>query len=105
MILRNKSSISNALLKYGYSNFSLYILEYCKPDVLIKREQYYIDLLKPEYNILKVAGSKFGLTASLETREAISLGLLGDKLSKETKLKISSALKGNKNGMYNKYHI
>jgi group I intron endonuclease len=45
--------IYRALLKYGYSNFSLDILEYCEPSVLIAREQYYIDYLKPEYNILK----------------------------------------------------
>ena len=43
--------IRRALLKYGCSNFSLDILEYCESDVLITREQYYIDLLKPEYNI------------------------------------------------------
>jgi group I intron endonuclease len=43
--------IRRALLKYGYYNFSLEILEYCEIDVLIAREQYYIDLLKPEYNI------------------------------------------------------
>jgi group I intron endonuclease len=54
-------------LKYGYSNFSLDILEYCEPSVLIKREQYYLDTLKPEYNILKKAGSSFGYKHSLET--------------------------------------
>jgi group I intron endonuclease len=43
--------ISRALLKYGYDNFSIDILEYCELDVLIAREQYYISLLKPEYNI------------------------------------------------------
>jgi excinuclease UvrABC nuclease subunit len=46
--------IYRALLKYGYKNFSLDILEYCEPDVLIKREQYYIKNLNPEYNIIKV---------------------------------------------------
>lgn len=55
------SAIYSALLKYGYSNFSLNILEHCEPNVLITREQYYIDLLKPEYNILKIAGDKLGL--------------------------------------------
>lgn len=49
--------IYRALLKYGYSNFSLDILEYCEPDLLIKREQYYVDLFKPEYNI-RVVGLK-----------------------------------------------
>jgi group I intron endonuclease len=43
--------INRALLKDGYSSFSLYILEYCDEKDLIQREQYYFDLLKPEYNI------------------------------------------------------
>jgi group I intron endonuclease len=45
--------IYRALLKYGDSNFSLDIIEYYEPSVLIAREQYYIDLLKSKYNILK----------------------------------------------------
>jgi group I intron endonuclease len=49
--------IHRALLKYGYKNFRLDILEYCEPDVLIKREQYYIKILKSEYNILKKTGA------------------------------------------------
>lgn len=49
--------IYRALLKYGHENFSLDILEYCESSMLIEREQYYIDLLKPEYNI-KVISSK-----------------------------------------------
>jgi group I intron endonuclease len=66
-LLRNKSRISNSLLKYGYSNFSLNILEYCESDMLIIREQYYIDHLNPEYNILKIAGSRLGCKHSPET--------------------------------------
>jgi group I intron endonuclease len=49
--------IQRALLKYGYSNFSIDILEYCEPNELISREQYYINLLNPKYNILKKAGA------------------------------------------------
>src|SRR6266566_7481515 len=37
--------ICRALLKHGYSNFSLGILEYCQPSDVISREQYYLDLL------------------------------------------------------------
>lgn len=48
--------IDRALLKYGYSKFKLEILEYCKISNLIEREQYYLDLLKPEFNILLKAG-------------------------------------------------
>lgn len=57
----SKSSlIYKALLKYGFSKFSLEILEYCDPSILLEREQYYIDLLQPEYNLLKTAGSRLG---------------------------------------------
>jgi group I intron endonuclease len=52
---------------HGYSNFSLEILVYCKPEDVIKVEQEYIDLLKPEYNILKVAGSSLGYKHTEET--------------------------------------
>ena len=45
--------INRALLKYSYWNFSLTILEYCDPEKCIEREQYYLDLLQPEYNTLK----------------------------------------------------
>ena len=54
------SFISRALLIYGYSGFRLDILEYCNIEQLIGREQYYIDLINPEYNILRVAGSFLG---------------------------------------------
>ena len=49
--------IYKSLLAYGYENFTLEILEYCDPAFILEREQYYLDTLKPEYNILKVAGS------------------------------------------------
>lgn len=59
--------IHKALLKYGYSNFKLEILEYCDSSVIIQREQYCLDLLNPEYNILRQAGSSFGHTHTKET--------------------------------------
>ncbi len=66
-LLRNNSKISSSLLKYGYSNFTLDVLEYCESYKLIIREQYYIDSLNPEYNILKIAGSRLGSKHSPET--------------------------------------
>jgi len=71
-VKRGSSIIYNSLLKYGYNNFSLDILEYCEPNELIKREQYYIDILKPEYNISKTAGSRLGTKQSEETKQLIS---------------------------------
>jgi group I intron endonuclease len=58
--------IYNSILKNGYSSFSLEILEYCDRDQAISREQYFLDLLNPEYNILKKAGSRLGSKHSLE---------------------------------------
>jgi group I intron endonuclease len=68
-LLRTKTTsvIANALLKNGYSNFSLDILEYCDSSETIKREQHYLDLLKPEYNILPEAGSSLGHKHTEET--------------------------------------
>lgn len=96
-LLRTKttSAISNALLKYGYSNFTLEILEYCDSSETIKREQYYLDTFKPEYNILPVAGSSLGHKHSEETKaklRAISLNA-----SEGTRNKISKAMSRNTN--------
>ena len=99
-ILRSKSTIYNALLKYGYSKFSLEILEYCKPNLLIKREQYYLDKLKPEYNILKIAGSKLGSKHSEATKVQMSINnsgknhpFFGKNHSLESRIKIGESLK------------
>lgn len=65
-ILKSKSMIYSSILKHGYSSFSLEILEYCDKDKAISREQYYLDLLEPEYNILTKAGSRLGSKHSSE---------------------------------------
>lgn len=64
---KGKSAIHSSILKYGLSNFQLGILEYCEPSDAVSREQYYIDLLKPEYNILLTAGSFLGFKHSEES--------------------------------------
>lgn len=57
-LLNEKSMpINLSLLKYGYQNFSLTILEFCGPDSLVDREKYFFDIYFPEYNILKTPGS------------------------------------------------
>lgn len=61
------SYIYSALLKDGYSRFRLDILEYCNKENVIEREQYYMNLMNPEYNILKLARSALGHKHSEET--------------------------------------
>ena len=80
-ILKYRSKINNSLLKYGYNKFSLDILEYYEPSALIKREQYYLDILKPEYNILKITGLRLGCKHSLETIINIKLAIKDRALS------------------------
>ena len=50
-------NINRAFLKYGYSNFSLEIMEYCEPEKCWEREGYYFKKFKPEYNIAKEPGA------------------------------------------------
>jgi group I intron endonuclease len=85
----NNMYICRALLKYGYSNFSLEILEYYKPDDVIELEDKYIKLLKPEYNILQKAGNSLGFKHSETTRAKMRASKLGLKKSEETKLGMS----------------
>jgi group I intron endonuclease len=102
-------TIYKALLRYSYAAFRLEILEFCTPEKLMEREQFYIDKYKPEYNILKVAGSSFGFRLSKASKELMSLLAKGRffctetllkmkerTVSEEVKLKISAALKGRK---------
>lgn len=49
--------ICAALLKHGYHNFSLTVLEICDIDSLMSREKHFFEVYSPEYNILKTPGS------------------------------------------------
>lgn len=90
---RGNSAIYRAILKYGYPNFQVWILEYCKPSDVIKIEQKYIDLYKPKYNILLIAGSRLGHKLSSETKALIRIGSLGrkNKHTIEGRAKIAAA--------------
>jgi group I intron endonuclease len=84
-------AICCALLKHGYSNFSITILEYCEVSELLTREKYYIDLLVSEYNIVKdptlppMSGRKHS--------DATKKIMLGRTHSEETKTKMSDTQK------------
>src|SRR5690242_7379500 len=90
-------SICNSLLKHGYGNFSLEIIEYCDPSELLKREKYYIDLLGPVYNISKEpAAPMLGRNHSDEARKKIAVLHAGHFK------KGHDANKGEKNPMFGK---
>lgn len=99
-IKKNKSIIYRSLIKSGYSNFSLEILEYCDPSEAISREQYYLDLIRPEYNILPTAGSLYGYKHSEESKLWKHLKRLNSSAEYQAKrlaaLKISNSSPENK---------
>lgn len=65
--------LTNAYHKYGSENFLFEVLEYC--DNSFEQEQYYIDLLKPDYNKdLNVKNTK-GRVITQAQRKAISTTL------------------------------
>jgi group I intron endonuclease len=112
---RKELIISRALIKYGYANFSLSILEYCDRCDLTVREQHYIDKFNPQYNILKIVGSSLGFKQSEETKLKISKALkgvyTGDKSplfgsfhTEETKKRMSLSKAGENNPLYEKTH-
>jgi len=50
-------------------NFILVILEYTEIMNLHKSEQFFIDLLRPKYNIVLIAGFKLGISREKKTNE------------------------------------
>ncbi|MGR3179409.1 MAG: GIY-YIG nuclease family protein [Candidatus Anammoxibacter sp.] len=95
--------LQNAWNKYGEQSFDFQIIEYVQ-DVskLIDREQYYLDLIKPKYNICKYAYSSLGRKPTEETRKKLRENngkyWKGKKLSEEHKKKLSLAKKGKPTG-------
>lgn len=75
--------------KYGIENFELQIMAKCPVEYLLKMEQWFLDSLNPEYNILKIAGSPLGTRHTTETKEKIRRAHAGRKKSKEQIEKIS----------------
>lgn len=86
-LIKGNSAIMNALLKYGYINFGIRILEIMEfnsnlskaelKNNILAKEQYFIDLIKPEYNINKISGSNLGRIYSEEVRIKMSLAKIG----------------------------
>lgn len=99
------SHLQRAWDKYGKENFIFEVVEYCEPNKLLEREQFWIDfeeVCKKGYNIQPFVGSNKGLAMSEETKEKIRSKLinnkncLGHKHTEETKAKIGDIHRGKK---------
>jgi len=74
----NTPKLQNAWDKYGAENFEFLVLEAVSdPNMVLEREQYWLDTLQPYYNICPVAGNRLGSKASDETRAKMSASLSG----------------------------
>ena len=121
----DNSYLQRAWDKYGEESFIFEVIEYIVRldemtdeewrTLVLQREQYYLDVFlfascndqrfkQLGYNILRVAGSSLGYRHSDETKIKMSQSAsgknhvnFGKNLTQECRMKISEALKGNKN--------
>lgn len=102
--------LQNHYNKYGADDLIFTVLEYCKPSLLIKKEQEHINFNNPFFNINPIAGSSLGRKTTEETKQKMRKPRRnfvpwnkGIKCSEETKIKISKINKGMQN-MLGKHH-
>lgn len=98
--LHHSPHLQKAWNKYGKECFSFVVLEITNKNLLSEREQFYMDLLRPVYNVCKKAHSCLGLKPSDSARIKMHVAQLGNKKnlgkkrSQETKDKMSAAMTG-----------
>lgn len=90
-LAKSNRLIDRALLKYGFSNFALEILEYTDKNNVLEKEQYYMDLFKPQYNIVETAGSTLGYKHTQESLEKRRDFILSDEVRDRKALSTENA--------------
>jgi len=91
------NKMQNHVNKYGIDDLEFSIIEefsFISKKHLLAREQYYLDLLNPWFNISPRADSQLGVKRSAESRKRYSNAVKGRKASLETRKKQSDAKKG-----------
>jgi len=86
--------LQNAFNEHGQDCFIFSVLERCDKELLTVREQFYIDALKPEYNLSPTAGSQLGIKRTQETK--LRMSIAKKQMTQETKDKMAAAKKGKK---------
>lgn len=83
--IHHNSHLQNAWNKYGEENFEFEVIEYWEPEFLVSFEQWWINMLKPEYNIRKIARSNFGIkyTYTDEAKRNMKNNINNSKLKPE----------------------
>jgi group I intron endonuclease len=109
--INSNIKLQNAINKYTLKDFIFLVFEHCEAKDLITREQFYMDRLKPEFNINPTTGSSLGTIHSEETKAKMSEALSGENHPMfgkthiaETLVKLSEANKGGNNPFFGKTH-
>ena len=98
--------LQRAYNKYGENNFNFNVLSICPPEYCIKLEQWFLDNLKPEYNIRKIADSNKGIKFTAEHKEKLSKSIknsLKNKVDNSYRKRIGETLKITKLNKKNPY--
>ena len=97
--------LQNLYNKYKIDSLKLFIIEECEINFLLNREQYWIDVIKPNINKSPVAGTTLGLKLTKDqciNRRNINTGR---KHSEETIKKRTDKIKGRKYTEQHKLNI
>ena len=88
--------LQRAWNKYGEDAFIFEVIEHWEPEFLVSFEQWWINMLQPEYNMCPVAGSCLGVTHTEEAKAKRSAAMMGHKHTRASRTKMSVAVKGRK---------
>lgn len=92
--------LQHAYNKYGEKAFKIFLIEECLKEQLPIREQWYLDNLKPHYNICTLVEGRWGIlheeSTKTKIRESVTKFHKEVGHSKETKAKIAATLTGKK---------
>jgi group I intron endonuclease len=86
-----------------YGNFEFTIIEECDKNVLLEREQYYMDSVQHEYNVRAIATSNEGMKFSAEARAKMSVAQKRYWASPGVRAKMSVTHMGNANALGHKH--
>lgn len=97
-----------AFNKYGVNNFIFDVIEIIPNftrEILMEREQYYMDIFKPQYNSNPKAERGLSAGHSEESRKKMSISHKGKTVSQETREKLSKIHKGVKKTLAHKNKV
>ena len=96
---RGNRRLRAAWTQYGEEAFEFIVLETIEDaSIVTEREQWWMDVLKPQYNIVPLAGRTTGYKHTEETKRQLSAVCLGRKLTDEHRTKIGLGLLGKQRG-------